>query len=160
MSVTTEPNRSHSSIEEEKGGGGRVSQTTAKTRQRNRDKTKDELQLAMLRIKNKGKKLTISAVASEAQVTPGLIHNTYPDIAEAIRAQVGKGTRQQRDDKIVELLKADQQKKELRSELDLALKDIRRLASINETLRQDLDKLRSAESGKVKNLPTRNPARN
>lgn len=117
-----------------------------KTRHRNREKTRDVLQFAMLRVKNKGNKLSISAVALEAGVTPGLIHNTYPDIAEAIRAQVGKATRQQRDDKIAELSRERERNKELRAELNAALKDIQRLASTNETLRQEVAILRSAAS--------------
>lgn len=128
-------------------------------RQRSRDNTREQLQSAILRVKDKGKKLTISAVASEAGVTPGLIHNTYPDVAEAIRAQVGKGVRQQRDDKISELSKSCELNKELRSELNAALKDIRRLASTNETLRLEVDKLRSVVSGKVVVLPIKDSGR-
>jgi AcrR family transcriptional regulator len=135
--------------------GTLTSEKPPKTRQRSRDKTKDELQLAMLRVRNNGKKLTISAVASEAGVSPGLIHNTYPDIAEAIRAEVGKGTRQQRDEKIAELSKIRERIKELRGELDVALSDIQRLASANETLRQEVAKLQSTASRKVVIFPTR-----
>lgn len=133
-------------------------QVPEKNRHRNREKIREELQYAMLRVKNKCQKLTISAVAIEAGVTPGLIHNTYPGIAENIRAQIGKATRQQRDDKIAELSKARERIKELISELDAALNDIQRLASINETLRQEVIKLRSASSvdGRVvKLLPIR-----
>lgn len=137
------------------GDGIPMPQTAPRNLKRSRERTREELQLAMLRVKNKGKKLSISAVASEAGITPGLIHNTYPDIAEAIRAQVGKGTRQQRDHKIAELSKARERLKELRGELDAALKDIQRLASMNETLRQELDKWCSAASGKVAILSKR-----
>jgi len=132
-------------------------QTPTKTRQRSREKTIEELQAAVLKVKNQGKKLSISAVAKVAGITPSLIHNTYPDIAEAIRAQVGKGVRQQRDDKHAELAKAREQNKELRDEFQSALNDIQRLASINETLRQEVTKLRSVASGKVVILPTLEP---
>jgi len=142
-------------IKEGQSHGALTSQKSPKTRQRSREKTKDELQFAMLRVRNNGKKLTISAVASEAGVSPGLIHNTYPDIAEAIRAQVGKGTRQQRDEKIAELSKVRGRIKELRGELDVALSDIQRLASANETLRQEVARLQSTGSGKVVIFPTR-----
>jgi AcrR family transcriptional regulator len=155
MSAIDKPLGNQTHIKEGPGEGALKSQKPTKTRHRSRDKTLEELQFAMLRVKNKGKKLTISAVAKEAGVTPGLIHNTYPDIAEAIRAQVGKGTRQQRDDKMAELSKARERIKELRSELDAALHDIQRLASINETLRQEVAMLRSAGSGKVVTLSPR-----
>jgi AcrR family transcriptional regulator len=136
-------------------GGEPKAEDIAKTRQRNREKTRDELQYAILRIKNRGKKLSISAVAAEAGVTPGLIHNTYPDIAESIRAEVGKGTRKQRDDKIAELAETRERMKVLRAELETAMADIRRLASINETLRQEVSTLRSVETGNVVLLPPR-----
>ncbi|MFP3528835.1 TetR family transcriptional regulator [Burkholderia sp. SIMBA_043] len=117
--------------------------------------TREELQLAMLRIKNKGLRLSISAVATEAGVSAGLIHNTYPDIAEEIRAQVGRGTRQQRDAKAAEVKVAREQLKTLRAERDAALADVARLASINETLRQEVATLQAAASGKIVVLPPR-----
>ena len=157
MSTTTEALGTQTPTQEGQGDGTLTTQTSKKNRQRSRDRTKEELQFAMLRVKNKGKKLTISAVASEAGVTPGLIHNTYPDIAEAVRAQVGKATRQQRDEKIAELSTARKRIKELRTELDAALTDIQRLASTNETLRQEVAKLHSVGSGKIVILPSRNP---
>jgi hypothetical protein len=127
-------------------------------RRRNREKTCEELQLAMLRVKNKGLKLSISAVATEAGVSAGLIHNTYPDIAEEIRAQVGRTTRQQRDTKAAELTVVRAQLKTLRAERDAALIDVARLASINETLRHEAATLRAAASGKVVVLPPRGAA--
>lgn len=157
MSTTTEAFGTQTRTQEGQGDGTLTTQTSQKNRQRSRDRTKGELELAMLRVKNKGKKLSISAVASEAGVTPGLIHNTYPDIAEAVRAQVGKATRQQRDKKIAELSTARERIKELTAERDAALSDIQRLASTNETLRQEVAKLRSVGSGKVVILPPRNP---
>lgn len=122
---------------------------------RSRGKTREELQLAMLRVKNKGLKLSISAVATEAGVSAGLIHNTYPDIAEEIRAQVGRGTRQQRDAKAAEVKEVREQLKTLRAERDAALADVARLASINETLRQEVAMLQAAVSGKIVVLPPR-----
>ena len=62
-------------------------------------------------------------------VSAGLIHNTYPDIAEEIRAQVGRDWRQQRDDRAAELSEAKAQRKVLRAELDVALADAAKLAS-------------------------------
>ncbi|AWV05615.1 TetR family transcriptional regulator (plasmid) [Burkholderia sp. JP2-270] len=131
-------------------------QTGAAPRRRNRAKTRDELQRAMLRVKNKGLKLSISAVATEAGVSAGLVHNTYPDIAEEIRTQVGRGARQQRDAKAAEVKKVREQLKILRAERDAALADVARLASINETLRQEVETLQAVSSGKVVALPPRN----
>jgi AcrR family transcriptional regulator len=127
-------------------------------RRRSREKTREELQLAMLRIKNKGLKLSISAVAAEAGVSAGLIHNTYPDIAEEIREKIGRATRQQRDAKAADLKEARVKLRALREELEAALADVARLASINETLRQEVATLRAAASGKVFVLPPRGSA--
>ncbi|MCA8102935.1 coiled-coil domain-containing protein [Burkholderia contaminans] len=122
-------------------------------RRRSRAKTREELQLAIRRVTNKGLKLSISAVATEAGVSAGLVHNTYPDIAEEIRAQVGRGTRQQRDAKAAEVKEVRARLKTLRTERDAALTDVARLASINETLRQEVAMLRAAASGKMVVLP-------
>jgi AcrR family transcriptional regulator len=127
-------------------------------RRRSREKTREELQLAMLRVKNKGLKLSISAVAAEAGVSAGLIHNTYPDIAEEIREKIGRATRQQRDAKAADLKEARAKLKALREELDAAVADVARLASINETLRHEVATLRAATSGKVVVLPPRGSA--
>lgn len=124
-------------------------QTGVAPRRRSRAKTREELQLAMLRVKNKGLKLSISAVAAEAGVSACLVHNTYPDIAEEIRAQVSRGTRQQRDAKATEVKEVREQLKTLRAERDAALVDVARLASINETLRQEVAMLHAAASGKI-----------
>lgn len=129
------------------------SEVESAPRRRSREKTRHELQLAMLRLKNRRQKVSISAVAAEAGVSPALIHNTYPDIAEAIRAQVGRATRQQRDSKAAELTSARAQLRAMRAELDAALTDITRLASINETLRQEVATLQAAASEKVVVLP-------
>lgn len=124
-------------------------------RLRDRDKTREDLAFAELRLKNKGAKLSITAVALEAGVTPALIHNTYPDVAEAIRAQIGKSARQARESTTAELVKANKRNGELRDELKTALADLRRLASKNETLRQELATLKAMGSGKVVVLPKR-----
>lgn len=124
-------------------------------RQRSREKTREDLQLAILRVKNKGLKLSISAVATEAGVSAGLIHNTYPDIAEEIRALVGRKIRQQRDDMAKELADAEKRMRELREDLDAALADLAETASINETLRTELANLRAIATSNVHAIPQR-----
>ncbi|MGF6758291.1 TetR family transcriptional regulator [Paraburkholderia sp. GAS42] len=128
---------------------------TREPRPRNRDKTKEELQSAVLRVKNKGLKMSISAVAAEAGASPSLIHNTYPDPAEDIRALVGRSTRHQRDIKAAELAEARAEPKELREQLKAAQSDIATLASINETLRDEITSLQAQVAGKVFVMPNR-----
>ncbi|CAB3794456.1 TetR family transcriptional regulator [Paraburkholderia fynbosensis] len=126
-----------------------------KPRPRDREKTKEELTAAIIEVRNKGLKLSITAVAAEAGVSPSLIHNTYPDLAEAIRHELGRTTRQQRDAKAAELVDARAALKGLRDELRAAKKDLDELASINETLRDEIARLRGEVSGKVVALSRR-----
>lgn len=65
----------------------------------NRKQTIDGIEQAIEQLQASQGKLSISAVAKMAGVTPALIHNTYPDLAEKIRGLVGKATRTQRDAK-------------------------------------------------------------
>ena len=64
---------------------------------RSRKRTVDEIQQAIAQVQTGQGKVSISAVATLAGVTPALIHNTYPDLAEKIRGLVGKATRTQRE---------------------------------------------------------------
>ncbi|WP_240531332.1 TetR family transcriptional regulator [Variovorax boronicumulans] len=91
--------------------------------------------------------MSIAAVAAEAGVTPALIHNTYPDIAEAIRTEAGRSTRRQLDAKAAELAKVGASLRELRRQLHEANADIAKLASINESLRQEAALLRDGAKG-------------
>lgn len=77
---------------------GEAPQPKRSARTRGRASTAQELQTALLRVKDKGLKISITAVAAEAGVVPSLIHNTYPDIAEQIRGLVGRTARRQRDE--------------------------------------------------------------
>lgn len=117
-------------------------------RQSAENRTK-QLRLAIYRIeraraKTGATKLSISAVAKEAGVTPALIHNHYPAIAEEIRNKLGASSRQQRDAKQEALKVALQEKKALLKELSQARQRIATLASINETLLQENRTLRAA----------------
>ncbi|HDR8962269.1 TetR family transcriptional regulator [Burkholderia vietnamiensis] len=109
------------------------------SQRQNSDNRAKQLRLAILRIergraKTGAQKLSISAVAREAGITPALIHNHYPTIAEEIRTRLGASSRAQRDAKQKELQKARDANKALLSELAETRQRIARLASINETL--------------------------
>ncbi|MEK7891596.1 TetR family transcriptional regulator [Burkholderia contaminans] len=98
-----------------------------------------ELRLAIFRIERgrahtKATRLSVSSVAREAGVTPALIHNHYPTIAEEIRVKQGASSREQRDLKQNELNAEREKRKALKLELEEARKQLARLASINEML--------------------------
>ncbi|WP_434032976.1 TetR family transcriptional regulator [Cupriavidus sp. a3] len=122
-------------------------------RPRDREMTLASLKLARTRVREKGVRMSISAVALEAGVTPPTIHNVYPDFAEEIREEMGRGTRQQRDAKAAELKDARRRNVELRKENIEAKGDIARLASLNETLRDENARLRAQLDGKLTVLP-------
>jgi len=96
------------------------------------------LKEAFQRLLLTGETVTITAVAKEVGVTPGLIHNKYADVAEKIRKQAGKASRDQRDDKHRQLVEAKETIRELRQANGALLAEVRILASKNEALRRQL----------------------
>lgn len=122
-------------------------------RMRDRDKTLFELQLAMHRLQKRQEKVTIAAVAREANVTPALIHNRYPDFAEEVRKVNGKATREQRDAKHTLLVTEREKNRRLREDLSKFLVELQDLASINEGLRQELAIAKAIADGKIAKFP-------
>lgn len=98
-----------------------------------------DLRLAILRIERgrshtKATQISIASVAREASVSPALIHNHYPAIADAIRQSQGRSSRQQRDTKHEQLKAERDRSRELLREVERLRADVDRLASINEVL--------------------------
>ncbi len=103
------------------------------------DAREKELQFALLRIergraKTGEKKVTIAAVAREAGVSAALIHNHYPNIAEAIREVQGRSSRAQRDEKQQDLRAEREKGRALRLEIEELRAKVASLASLNEVL--------------------------
>ncbi|MFM5878525.1 TetR family transcriptional regulator [Aeromonas sanarellii] len=86
------------------------------------------------RAKSGAKKVTIAAVAREAGVSAALIHNHYPNIAEAIREVQGRSSRTQRDLKHQELRVERERGRALRLEIEALRTKVASLASLNEVL--------------------------
>ncbi|MDR8037958.1 TetR family transcriptional regulator [Burkholderia cenocepacia] len=106
---------------------------------KSREAREQELRLAIHRIQrgrahSKATKLSIASVAREAGVSPALIHNHYPGIADLIRSAQGRDNRVQRDQKRQELMDARVKLATLREEIIALQVDIARLASINEVI--------------------------
>ena len=122
------------------------------------DARKKELQLALHRIvlgraKSAEKKISIAAVAREAGVSAALIHNHYPDIAEAIRNAQGRSSRVQRDVKQKDLLHEQEKTRKLRQEISELRVKVASLASLNETLLNENSILKAKqENPKIINL--------
>lgn len=115
----------------------------------NRKQTIDGIEQAIEQLQASQGKLSISAVAKMAGVTPALIHNTYPDLAEKIRGLVGKATRTQRDAKHSALVREREINRTLRKELVETRATIAKLASVNQTLLNEMAVLKGIATGKV-----------
>ena len=115
----------------------------------NRKQTSDGIEQAIEQLQASQGKLSISAVAKMAGVTPALIHNTYPDLAEKIRGLVGKATRTQRDAKHSALVREREINRTLRKELVETRATIAKLASVNQTLLNEMAVLKGIATGKV-----------
>jgi AcrR family transcriptional regulator len=121
-------------------------------RPRSRDRTTQELQYAILRVKNKGARMSIRAVALEAGVDPSLLHNTYPDIAEEIRALVGRATRRQRDEARADMAALRRHLHDVTAERDEIKKAMAVLVSVNLVLHDQIAELRAELGGKIKRM--------
>jgi AcrR family transcriptional regulator len=122
-------------------------------RKRNRDSTERLLKAAVEKLKQTVIKVTIVGVAKEAGVTPALIHNKYPEIAEQIRKTIGKSTRDRLHEKNRLLIVERARNRELRAERDALFQEVRDLASENEALRRELVIQQAIAEGSVTRLP-------
>jgi transposase-like protein len=118
-------------------------------KKRMRAQTSGQIEGAIAQLIEQGGKISISSVAKFAGITPGLIHNSYPDLAENIRALAGKGTRAQRDEKHDALITARADNRKLREENATLNADLAKQVSINQTLLAEIALLRGVASGKV-----------
>ncbi len=116
---------------------------------RSRRQTEKRLNDAIAQLQESGTKVSISSVAKAADVTPALIHNTYPDIAERIRGVIGKSSRLQRDAKHEALMKEKERNRDLRAEVERLHLEAAKLASINLTLLSKLAVYEETTKGKV-----------
>lgn len=121
----------------------------AAPRRRNRERTLADLQQALETLQSSGQKVTLKAVAEQAKVSPSLLNHRYPDFAEQVRRFVGRGIRQQRNEKADLLVKERGSNRKLRALVESQLAEITRLASVNESLRQELAMQRAVAQGKV-----------
>lgn len=116
---------------------------------RSRSKTLDILDKVINDLLAGNEKISISLVARTAGVTPGLIHNTYPAVAERIRIIMGKSVRIQRDSKHQELKIEKEKNRVLRAENNQLVEELARIASVNQRLLFEITKLEASCDRKV-----------
>lgn len=122
---------------------------------RSRSKTLDILDKVINGLVEGNEKISITLVARAAGVTPGLIHNTYPAVAERIRVLMGKSVRAQRDSKHQALMAEKEKNRVLRAENDQLLEDLARIASVNQRLLFEMDELKTAGNGEVVSISSK-----
>lgn len=112
------------------------------------DAREKDLRLAIHRIERgrahtKATELSIAAVAAEAGVSPALIHNYYPKVAEDIRLALGKSSRDRAKLAIANLKAEEEKNKVLRDEIRDFEKRVAQIASLNEMLLDENRSLRA-----------------
>lgn len=122
---------------------------------RSRSKTLDVLEKVINGLVEGNEKISIALVARAAGVTPGLIHNTYPAVAERIRILMGKSVRAQRDSKHQALMVEKEKNRVLRAENYQLLEDLARIASVNQRLLFEMAELKAAYSGEVVSISSK-----
>jgi len=112
----------------------------------NRTKTAAAIRAALKRVQASGRRISIKAVAEEAGVHPSLIHHSYAELAETIRAATGRTTRKQRDDSRARLTQARIELAQLKDDVDMLLAELAEAASVNLSLADEVELLRAAVS--------------
>lgn len=116
---------------------------------RSRSKTLDTLDKVINALVEGNEKISIAAVARAAGITPSLIHNTYPAVAERIRILMGKSVRALRDSKHQALMAEKEKNRMLRTENAQLLEELARIASVNQRLLFEIAELKAVGSGEV-----------
>lgn len=123
------------------------------TPSRSRSKTLETLHKVIESLVAATEKISIASVARAAGVTPGLIHNTYPAVAEKIRTLTGKSVRAQRDSKHQALMSEKEKNRVLRAVNEKILEELARIACVNQRLIFEMAELKAVSSGRVVALP-------
>lgn len=103
--------------------------------------THKRIRLAIVRLEKdqpkvveKGRKVSVAAVAEEAGVSRALIHKDYPDLLERIRGNSNKAIQRQRDEKHEKLKEERFKNRQLREKIVDLTEQRNGLASKNATL--------------------------
>ena len=121
---------------------------------RSRVKTLDALNKAIDVLIEGNEKISITSVARAVGITPGLIHNTYPVVAERIRMLMGKSVRAERDSKHQALMIEKEKNRVLRVENSQLLEELARIASVNQRLLFEMAELEAVCNEKIAFIPS------
>ncbi len=108
---------------------------------RSESDTHKRIRLAIVRLEKgqpkvveKGRKVSVAAVAEEAGVSRALIHKDYPDLMERIRNNANKAIQRQRDEKHEKLKEERFKNRQLREKIVELTEQRNELASKNATI--------------------------
>ena len=117
--------------------------------------THKRIRLAIVRLEKgqpkvveKGRKVSVAAVAEEAGVSRALIHKDYPDLLERIRGNSDKAIQRQRDEKQEKLKEERFKNRQLREKIVDLTEQRNELASKNATLELENRRLSAILEGK------------
>ena len=117
--------------------------------------THKRIRLAIVRLEKdqpkvveKGRKVSVAAVAEEAGVSRALIHKDYPDLMERIRGNANKAIQRQRDEKHEKLKEERFKNRQLRQKIVDLTEQRNELASKNATLELENRRLSAILEGK------------
>ena len=117
--------------------------------------THKRIRLAIVRLEKgqpkvveKGRKVSVAAVAEEAGVSRALIHKDYPDMLERIRGNSNKAIQRQRDEKHEKLKEERFKNRQLRQKIVDLTEQRNELASKNATLELENRRLSAILEGK------------
>ncbi len=117
--------------------------------------THKRIRLAIVRLEKgqpkvveKGRKVSVAAVAEEAGVSRALIHKDYPDLMERIRGNANKAIQRQRDEKHEKLKEERFKNRQLREKIVELTEQRNELASKNATLELENRRLSAILEGK------------
>lgn len=119
-----------------------------------REATEAKLRGVLAQAISAGKKVSISAIAREAGVTPSLVHTKYPVVAAAIRAHLGVTKRDEVESLRSRLLDQDGANRQLRAEVAQLRGDYAAVASVNASLKHEIAVLKASLEGKVSVIST------
>jgi len=117
--------------------------------------THKRIRLAIVRLEKgqpkvveKGRKVSVAAVAEEAGVSRALIHKDYPDLMERIQNNANKAIQRQRDEKHEKLKEERFKNRQLRQKIVDLTEQRNELASKNATLELENRRLSAILEGK------------
>ncbi|MDF3883056.1 hypothetical protein [Cupriavidus basilensis] len=88
--------------------------------------------------------VTVAAVARDVNISPALIHNRYPEIAQEIRNLSGKSEKNKSENQLEQYRQLEVRLAEIKAERDELRRDVAKLASLNLALKLENESVRAA----------------